>query len=187
MSDLDAIETSSELTSDLAGQAARSAQDLKRLVTRIAEIAQPEQGWTRLFKVIAKVAVAEWMEGDLQVDFSGDDKGTTIAFYAVLGVGIRERLFGPQYLAVPIDEFQRALVLTPDLVAPLRAHQGLNRLTLAKGQHVRNKDVADFELEEAAKGDGERLTAPPPPDLVADLVSEEPEVHTKPTTPPPSD
>ena len=181
--DLATISTSIELTPDLMRQAASSSQELKRLVLRVAEIAQPEQGWTKLFKVMAHVAQAEWMEGDLQVDFNGDDKGTTLAFYAVLGAGIRERLFAPQYVAVPIDEFQRAVVLNPAVVAPLRAHQGLNRMTLAAGARVRNNEVADFELEEKALGDGERITAPPPPDLVVD----EPEVHTRPTVPPTSD
>jgi hypothetical protein len=179
--DLASITTSAELGADAVQQAASSSQELKRLVMRMGEIALPEQGWTKLFKVIAKVAVAEWMEGDLQVDFNGDDKGTTVTFYSVLGVGIRERLFGAQYLQVPIDEFQRAVLLTPALVAPLTAHQGLNRLTVA-AELVRNKVMPDFELEEKAKGDGERITAPPPPDLAID----EAEVHTKPTRPPPS-
>lgn len=183
MIDLSAVTTLDDLTPDAIAQAASSSQELKRLVLRLAEVAQPEQGWTRIYKVIALVAAAEWMEGDLQVDFVGDDKGTTLSFYAVLGAGIRERLFSPQYLAIPIDEFQRAVVLNPAVVAPLRAHQGLNRMTLAAGARVRNNEVADFELEEKALGDGERITAPPPPDLVID----EPEVHTRPTVPPRSE
>ncbi|MBX3206746.1 MAG: hypothetical protein KF764_16875 [Labilithrix sp.] len=183
MIDLATLATSGELTSDVLQKAASSSQELKRLVTRLGEIAQPEQGFTRLLKVIARVAAAEWMEGDLQVELNGDDKGTTIAFYAVLGAGIRERLFGAQYLQVPIDEFQRAVVLAPAIIEPLRAHQGLNRLTLSVGSRVGNKDLPDFELEEKAKGDGERITAPPPSDLVLD----EPEVHTKPTSPPVAD
>ncbi|HVH42289.1 MAG TPA: hypothetical protein VM925_08085 [Labilithrix sp.] len=183
MSDLDTITTSGELTPDLVRQAASSSRELKRLVLRIGEIARPEQGWTRLLGVIAKVAVAEWMEGDLQVDFTGDEKGTTLAFYAVLGVGIRERLFGAQYVAVPIGEFQRAVERDPAVVAPLHAHVGRTRLTLALGERVRNKDIPDFELEERAKGDGERITAPPPPDLAVD----EAEVHTRSTIPPSSE
>ncbi|MBX3216072.1 MAG: hypothetical protein KF850_28790 [Labilithrix sp.] len=181
--DLANLASSAELTSEVLLQAASSSQELKRLVARVGEVARPEQGWTRLLKVIARVARAEWMEGDLQVELSGDDKGTTIAFYAVLGAGIRERLFGAHYVQVPIDEFQRAVVLAPAIVEPLHAHQDLNRLTLAAGRHVGNRELPDFELEEKAKGDGERITAPPPPDLVVD----EPEVHTKPTAPPPTE
>ena len=137
MIDLSTITTIDDLTPEAVAVAASSSQELKRLVMRIAEVAQPEQGWTCLYKVIALVARSEWMEGDLQVDFNGDDKGTTLAFYAVLGAGIRERLFAPQYVAVPIDEFQRAVVLNPAVVAPLRAHQGLNRMTLAAGARDR--------------------------------------------------
>jgi len=181
--DLSAITTSDDLTPDAVAQAARSSQELKRLVARIGEIAQPEQGWTRLYKVIARVSAAEWLEGDLQVDFIGDDKGTTLSFYAVLGAGFRERLFSPQYVAVPIDEFQRAVLLNPGVVAPLKAHQGLNRMTLSAGERVRNNELANLEIEEKALGDGERITAPPPPDLVID----EPEVHTRPTVPPRSE
>ena len=183
MIDLSAITTSDDLTPEAVAQAASSSQELKRLVVRMGEIAQPEQGWTRLYKVIVLVAAAEWMEGDLQVDFNGDDKGTTLSFYAVLGAGFRERLFSPQWVAVPIDEFQRAVVLNPGVVAPLRAHQGLNRMTVSAGERVRNNDIAQLEIEEQALGDGERITAPPPPDLVID----EPEVHTRPTVPPPSE
>jgi hypothetical protein len=162
--DLAAVTSSDELTSELTFQAASSPSELKQLFMRAAEIAAPEQGWTKLLKVAVRVAVAEWMEGELQVELEGDANGrTTIAFYSVLGVGIRERLFSPQTLNVPIDEFQRAVVLAPDVVAPLHAHQGRSRLTLVAGIRVRNKEVPEFELEERAKGDGERITEPPPP------------------------
>ena len=180
MIDLASVTTSEDLTSEVLTLAASSSQELKRLIMRMGEVARPEQGWTKLLKVIARVAAAEWLEGDLQVDFTGDDKGTSVAFHAVLGAGIRERLFGVVYLQVPIAELQRAVVLTPSIIEPLQAHQGLNRLTLAAGQRVGNRDIPAFELEEMAKGDGERITAPPPPDLVID----EHEVHTRPTTPP---
>lgn len=175
MFDLAKITSGTELTRDHIGQAASSVSELKALIARAAEIAAPEQGWTRLLKVMAKVASSEWMEGDLQVDFNGDDKGSTLAFYAVLGVGIRERLFASYYLAVPIDEFQRAVLLDPSAILPLRSHQGLNRLTLAAGTRVRNKDIPDFEVEEKAKGDGERITAPPPA---------EGDEYSRPTSPP---
>lgn len=196
MFDLDAVTSSKEISSELAFQAAASSAELKRLFTRIADIAAPEEGWTRIFKVIARVATAEWIEGDLQVDMYGDTTTTTIAFYSVLGIGIRERLFAPTELRVPIDEFQRAVVLTPQICAPLHAHQGLNRMTLTTGQRVRNREVPDFELEEQAKGDGERITMPPPADLsIADpneplsfdpLVSDStvPPIHEQTTAPP---
>jgi hypothetical protein len=174
--DPSAITASTELTPEAIAQAASSVTELKMLIARVAGIGAPEQGWTRLLKVMAKVATSEWMEGELQVDFNGDDKGSTISFYAVLGVGIRERLFASHYVAVPIDEFQRAVLLNPEIIAPLRSHQGLNRLTLAAGTRVRNKDIPDFEVEEKAKGDGERITAPPPGD--------DPNENTRPTSPP---
>lgn len=178
-----AISSSEALTSDLAFHVATSSSELRRLVGRIAEIAGPEEGWTKLLKVIAVVTYADWLEGELQVDLDGNDAGgTTISFYSVLGVGIRERLFPPHDLNVPIDEFQRALVLAPNMCAPLRAHQGLQRLTLSMGLHVRSRDVPEFELEEKAKGDGERVTAPPPGLTIADDA----DVHSKSTVPPPA-
>lgn len=178
------IAKSSDLTSDVVTDAVRSPAELKRLLQRIAEIAQPEQGWARIFKVIAKVAMVEWLEGELQVDFAGDVTSTTLSFYSVLGIGIRERLVPPVTLSVPIDEFQRAVVLQPDSIAPLRARQGLNRLTLSLGTSVRDKDIPEFELEAQALGDGERITAPPPPLVLAeeDIA---PEVYTRSTKPPP--
>lgn len=179
--DVGAISSSEALTSDLAFHVASSPSELRRLVARVAEIAGPEEGWTKLLKVIAVVTYADWLEGELQVDLDGNDAGgTTIAFYSVLGVGIRERLFPPHDLNVPIDEFQRALVLAPNMCAPLKAHQGVRHLTLSMGLHVRSKDLPDFELEEKAKGDGERVTAPPPGLTLADD-----DVHSRSTVPPP--
>jgi hypothetical protein len=168
MVDLATIATSSQLTGETLDEAVASVGALKTLFVRVAEVAEPEQGWARLLKVVARAAHAPWLEGDLQVEFTGDEERTRVELYSVLGIGIRERLFSPCSLAVPIDEFQRAVVLTPDIVAPLRAHQGRGRLTLAAGQRVRSNDVPDFEVEEMAKGDGERITAPPPPLEIAD-------------------
>ena len=169
MVDLATIAMSSQLTGAAIDEAVGSVGSLKTLVARIAEVACPEQGWAaRLLKLAARAARAPWLEGDLQVELTGDEESTRIEFHSVLGVGIRERLFSPCRVAIPIDELQRAIVLTPDLIAPLRAHQGRGRLTLVAGQRVRSNDLPDFELEEKAKGDGERITAPPPPLEIAD-------------------
>ena len=178
------VAKSSDLTSDVVTDAVQSPAELKRLLQHVAGIAGPEQGWTTLYKVIAKVAMADWLEGELQVDFTGDVTSTTLAFYSVLGIGIRERLVAPVTLAVPIDEFQRAVVLQPESIAPLRARQGLNRLTLSLGTQVRDRDIPDFELEAQALGDGERITAPPPPLVLAE-EDVSPEVYTRSTKPPP--
>lgn len=181
VSDPSLITSSSELSSDAIARAASSSSELRQLVARVAQVAEPEQGWSKLIRVIAKVAASDWLEGELQVDF--DDEGnnrTTIAFYSVLGVGIRERICPAYTMNVAIDEFQRAVLLAPDAIAPLRAHQGRGRLSLVMGMRVRNKDIPDFELEEKAKGDGERPTAPPPPSFE---IGEQ--VHTRTTAPPP--
>lgn len=181
------IAKSADLGADVLLQAAGSTSALRALMQRVADVATPEEGWARILKVVAKTAVADWLEGELQVDFSADaPETTTISFYAVLGVGIRERLFAPVTLSVPIDEFQRAVVLQPEAVAPLTARQGLNRLTLAKGMRVRDRDIADFELEEQALGDGERITAPPPALAIAGENEDvPPDVYTRSTKPPP--
>lgn len=177
------VARSSDLSSEIAAAASQSPAQLKELLQHVAGIAGPEQGWTKLFRVVAKVAMADWLEGELQVDFTGDVTATTLSFYAVLGIGIRERIVPPVTLPVPIDEFQRAIVLQPESIAPLRARQGLNRLTLALGTSVRDRDIPDFELEAQALGDGERITAPPPPLVLEEEVA--PEVYTRSTKPPP--
>lgn len=174
-----------EITGALAADVARSNLVLRQLLTRIAEIAQPEQGWVRLLKVLAKIPECggEWLEGELQVDLrGGENNTTTLELYSVLGVGIRERIFPMFTLNIPIDEFQRAVVLSPEVVRPLRAHQGRERLTLTTGMRVRSHDIPDFEVEEKAKGDGERITAPPPASLDDEL-----EAYTRPTAPPSKD
>lgn len=173
------ITTSKQITDDLAAQVAASSGELRAFLEHVGAVAGPEQGWVKLLKIFAVASKADWLEGDLQVDLVGESEGTALSLYSVLGMGIRERLFGQIWIAVPIDEFQRALVLNPALAAPLRPDQGVGRLTLAAGARVRPKDLPEFEVEEMALGDGERITAPPP------TPDPEEEVHTRSTAPPP--
>lgn len=162
MLDLGAIERCAELTTAHATQAAGSSTEMKKLLARVAAIAEPETGCPKILTAIAQLTTADWVEGDLRVELSGDDKGTTLVVYCEHGVGIRERLLPPTYFRVPVDEFQRAVLLAPRLVAPLRATQGLNRLTLAPESGEAAAPLFDFELDEQSLGDGERTTSPPP-------------------------
>jgi hypothetical protein len=85
--DVGAISSSGALTSDLAFHVASSPSELRRLVARRAGVDQAPQGDR------PRVTHADWREGELQVDLGGNDAGgRTIAFYSMIGVGIRERL-----------------------------------------------------------------------------------------------
>jgi hypothetical protein len=187
--DLEAIASCSEVNAEIAQQAASSPYEMKRFLARIAEVARPEEGCPKVLMAVAKLAFADWVEGDVRAELSGDDKGTTMTIYCEHGVGIRERLLAPHYFAVPIDEFQRAVLLVPKLVLPLIAQQGLNRLTLAPRAELENAPIPSFELDEQSLGDGERITVKPPPGTgfpaaLEDDESGDEDVHTRPTKPP---
>jgi hypothetical protein len=178
--DLDAIESCAELTGDHAELAASSSQEMKKLLRRAAAISRPESGCPKLLLALGKLATAEWVEGELRVAITGDEDETKIELYCEHGLGIRERLLPTHSFYVPIDEFERALLLAPNLAAPLRPQQTANGLMLSISS-VAEQSAPVFELEEEALSDSQRATAPPlhDPDQLIELPPEA-EIDTAP-------
>jgi hypothetical protein len=117
---------------------------------------------------VARLVGQPWVEGDLRIELSGDDTSTTMNVICDYGVGIRERLLPLTRFEVPIDEFERALELAPKLVLPLRITEEQGKLVLTPlatpEARVHSITPPKLDLEEESLGDGERKTAPPPPD-----------------------
>ena len=168
MIDLATLESASDLTSEHAKLAASSSVEIRKLLKRVAEIAKPGEGCPKVMMALARLVGQPWVEGDLRIELSGDDKSTTMNVMCDYGVGIRERLLPLTRFEVPIDEFERALELAPKLVLPLRITDEEGKLVLTPlaipEARVRSMAPPKLDVDDESLGDGERTTAPPPPD-----------------------
>jgi hypothetical protein len=166
--DLATLESVSDLTSEHAKLAASSSVEIRKLLKRVAEIAKPGEGCPKIMMAIARLVGQPWVEGDLRIELSGDETSTTMNVMCDYGVGIRERLLPLTRFAVPIDEFERALELAPKLVLPLRITDDAGKLVLTPlgtpEARVHSITPPKLDLDNESLGDGERKTAPPPPD-----------------------
>ena len=168
MFDLATLSSVSDLTSEHAKQAASSSAEIRTLLKRVAEIAKPGEGCPKIMMAIARLVGQPWVEGDLRIELSGDETSTTMNVMCDYGVGIRERLLPLTRFAVPIDEFERALELAPKLVLPLRITDDDGKLVLTPlampESRVHSIAPPKLDVDDESLGDGERKTAPPPPD-----------------------
>jgi hypothetical protein len=166
--DLASIESCTDLTPELANQAASSSTDMRTLLKRFERIAQPGEGCPKILMAVARLVGQEWLDGDLRVELSGDESTTLLDLLCDHGFGIRERLFGAVRFKVPLDEFERALELAPRLVLPLRISDEPGKLVLTPldtpEARVKSMPPISLDVDSGSLGDGERTTAPPPAD-----------------------
>lgn len=188
MTDFATLKSCVELTPEHAKLAASSSVGIRNLLTRVAAIAKPGEGCPKVLMAVARLVGQEWLEGELRVELSGDDTSTTMIVMCDYGVGIRERLLPAVRFAVPIDEFGRALELSPKLVLPLRIseHEGLIILTpLSRGDpDYAAPAPAELTLEDESLGTDLRATAPPPADELQ-VIDEATPADLPGTKPPP--
>lgn len=167
MSDFATLQSCTELTAEHAKLAASSSVGIRNLLTRVAAIAKPGEGCPKVLMAVARLVEQDWLDGELRVELSGDDASTTMIVMCDYGAGIRERLLPTVRFPVPIDEFGRALELSPKLVMPLRIseHEGLIILTpLGRGDATHSLPVPALTVDDLSLGTDDRATAPPPPD-----------------------
>ncbi len=189
--DLTTFTSCGDLTSEHAKSAASSSTDMRVFLKRVAEIARPDEGCPKILMALARLVGQDWVEGELRIELNGDEASTTLIVLCEYGVGIRERMFPAVRLAVPFDEFERALELAPQLVLPLKITDDEDgKLVLAPlltpEERMHGDSAPDFELDHASLGEEERTTAPPPLDelQVLDEASPEGGVHEAETMPP---
>ena len=191
MTDFTTLRSCSELTVEHATLAASSSAGIRNLLTRVAAIAKPGEGCPKVLMAVARLVGQDWIDGELRVELSGDEASTTMIVMCDYGVGIRERLLPTIRFAVPIDEFGRALELSPKLVMPLRIseHEGLIILTpLGKGEAAVSILAPKLTVDDLSLGTDDRATAPPPADELqvvdeatpADLGVATPRAHAVP-------
>jgi hypothetical protein len=189
--DLSTLASCTELTVEHAKQAASSSTEIRMLLKRVAEIARPGEGCPKILMAIARLVGQDWVEGELRVELSGDDESTCLMILCEYGVGIRERMFPMVRFRVPLDEFERALELAPQLVLPLKITDETGKLVLTPlltpEERIHAEAPPEFEVDQASLGEEERTTAPPPPDelqVVDEAVPEGQSVHEVKTEPP---
>jgi hypothetical protein len=184
-----------DLNEDHAAEAACSAEKLRQLVERVAQVAQPGDGGATLLVTLERIASSSrWVDGGLCIEIVGDDVDSTLEIYTDHGA-TRERIVPATPLAIPVDDFLLAVEKDPDLVGSLRVEMRPHRLTLstrASGEIPITWEIAEESLQHEA-----RDTRPAPADFDAprrmsgmherfDLLVEPPAcqtVYTKTTVP----
>jgi hypothetical protein len=181
------VASCAELTETHADEAARSSISMRAFMRWAADTARPEEGAPKILLSIARLAYAAWLEGTPFVEIHGDEMTTTISIYCDYGVDLRERIVPVTRLAVPFDEFVRAVRLAPQLVRPFQVTIEDDSLTLAPpgahraSGHMRRNAIAidRRSLHGAMRSPLEHglrpVAAAPAP------VAEHSGVHTRPT------
>ncbi len=171
-----------ELTIEDAEEAASSSSKLRELLEWASRIARPGEGAPKVLMAVARLARADWVEGSPYVEIGGDESVTTLAVVVDHGSGIRETLLPRTRIPVPCEEFERAIRLAPQLVAPFRPVYRDGTILLATDDvnleaHPEAVEIADSSLHEQA-----RKTAPPPKlSEISRRAPYESGVHTHPT------
>ncbi len=118
-----------------AMQPARSLDDpsprqkMLGLLHRMAHVAAPESGASRMLLVAARMALRDWIDGDLVVRLIGDDDVTVMQLMVDDGFSM-ERMTAPLQITAPFEEFRQAVIHEPNTILPLARdgeieHRGL--------------------------------------------------------------
>jgi hypothetical protein len=117
------------------------------LLERMASVARPRRGAGKVFEVLACLADADWIDGELDVRVRGDAERCRVDLLVDARLGL-ERLRAPLYFAVPIEELRRAA-----------AH-----LSRATGALVfEDLGPSDFRAHKTARGSSDSVPSIPPP------------------------
>lgn len=105
-----------EAAFDPSGQP-HAAQRVLRLLERMARVSKPNTGAPRLLMVLARLAEADWIDGNLEITLRDFGVATEVDVRVDNGrLRVRWRTFN---LAVPLSEFSEFLRKSPSAVRPL--------------------------------------------------------------------
>lgn len=101
------------------------------LLDRMAEVAKPRQGATRILPVLARLASCDWLEGDLEIRIGATEEGTTVDLLVNDGV-LLSRLRPSLSLAVPFEELEVGVGRLGAAISPLALaeHEAGKRMAL---------------------------------------------------------
>jgi hypothetical protein len=148
MSGLGHIKRCIDVTEKDITAAVESREACRALLEHIAKIAAPDQGSPKLLLLLARMATTacDWVDGELRIEMVGDGDVTVVETMSELGGGMRERIFAPFSMAVPLAEFVRAVERVPHMIAPLQA-----------------RTISQRRVIFGASEDVRKTTVPPPP------------------------
>ncbi len=181
-----AFATCFEVDQDLIEAALAPAQSLTdpaprdkifALIERMARVAKPRQGASRLLTVFARLAECGWLEGELEILLC--DLGEATGIDVMLHDGLSfVRLHAPIRVGVPFEEFTTAFERDPLAVAPLeQAPADLDVLRLRATEATRSRGArhaADFPVPAT---DLPELSPDPPPADAEDEFEKKPTVR----------
>jgi hypothetical protein len=136
----------------------------QKLVTQIGKVAKPESGAPKLLLLFARMAQkgCDWLDGALRVDLVGDDQVTVVEVLEDAG-GVRERIFPPVALQVPLSEFSRAVQRVPHMIEPLELVASSKRRMSFVGALDDRVELATAQIAESSMFGSPSSYAPPPP------------------------
>jgi hypothetical protein len=110
-----------ELSDRDIASAVTDRRTAKALLDQLAKVSRPGDGAPKLLLVFAKLATSDvdWIDGGLRVEMNGDAEETVVEVLTELGLGMHERIFPSFKMAVPLEEFARAVERVPHMIAPL--------------------------------------------------------------------
>ncbi len=133
---------------DLAGPdlelAAGAREECSALLTRMSEIAVPSTGAAAVLSVFAALAstACGWLDGDLVIELVEEDDITTVRLMTDLGGGLREKVFHPFKLRVPLAEMTSAVERTPAILGSLNLQKiSWKRISLLASEQVRRSTM----------------------------------------------
>jgi len=123
MIDLSTVQHCADITDSLVVDAAKSRDDMHRLLLHAAKISCPGEGASKILLALARMGMSsnDWVEGDLRADFVASGEKTVVDVKRASG-GVLERVFPTLTFDAPLDEFVRAVRLVPRMFQPLLAH-----------------------------------------------------------------
>jgi hypothetical protein len=175
------IKNCRDITEEDISTAIESREDTKALLDHASTIAAPRTGGARVLLLFARMATSacDWLDGALRVEIAGEGDDTTIETFADIGAGLKERVFPPIPMRVPIEEFVIAVKKFPKAVAPLSmSRPSPRKLVLGAGEAEKverpstapppAKTAQQQRLKTLSLGDlptvgGDRKSVPPPP------------------------
>lgn len=163
--------------------AVASREDTRALLEHLSARSAPNTGGAKILLVLARMATTaacEWLDGTLRIEIVGDEEVSVLEILSELGGGMRERVFAPLPLKMPLSEFTRAIERVPHLVAPLSIRSAsATRVILTATEEVRRASGA---MEPVKISDDSIVLSRRPP--APPTLPEPPPAPRKPVPPP---
>jgi hypothetical protein len=124
--------------------AVNSREECAALLARMSEIAVRDSGAAAVLSVFAALAstACDWLDGDLVIEMVEDDEVTSVSVLTDLGGDMREKVFRPFLMKVPLSEMTAAIERTPDILGGLKLRKiSWRRIALSANEEVRRSTM----------------------------------------------